>query len=540
MSWNSKRFRINDKLIAILLSLVLLLAGYLQMVVGVCGVYHDDAIYVSTAKALAHGQGYRLINFPDSPKQTKYPILYPVLLAIVWKLWPLFPDNLLFMQCLTLLIGSVAIGLCYLYLVKFGYASRKVAFFSCLLSVSSQQFIYFTTNTLSEIPFLLLVVLMLGAFESEIREPSGSRIRHYILGILLGLPFLCRSIGVVFIFVGIIIWYRNDRPIRWITLGAITVTFPWILWVLIGLRELNQDPFTGYYTNYLNWWSQFGAPFIGRVLSYNLLMILVGTVNSAMPGIHHWILSLKFTGWLVFSLFFGLIPWINTLFENRQENLLRWFLMGYLGTIFLWPWPPHRFLVPMIPFIIVNFMLGIGVMLRRLSFLPGFKGFIIGGIGILIASNLILMFYQFRVNQQTHYPQPAFSETKVSWIEYQEIFRWLIKNSQPNDVIASGIDSMMYLYTGRRAIRPFIAHPPSLFYGQGSLGTGTLKDLCKILKTYRPKYLIHTPMPGFSEEKPFSELLRKLREKYPGWLEPIYVGEDPRFIIFELNSQLEP
>lgn len=85
--WSPHKVGTYDKRIAILLSLVFLLIGSLHMVPEVCGVYHDDAIYVSTAKALAQGQRYRLINFPGSPKQTKYPILYPVILAIVWKLW---------------------------------------------------------------------------------------------------------------------------------------------------------------------------------------------------------------------------------------------------------------------------------------------------------------------------------------------------------------------------------------------------------------------------------------------------------------------
>ncbi len=78
----------RDALVAVLLTLLVLLTGGYQMVQGVCGVYHDDGIYVSTAQALAEGQGYRLINLPGSPAQSKFPILYPALLAVVWRLWP--------------------------------------------------------------------------------------------------------------------------------------------------------------------------------------------------------------------------------------------------------------------------------------------------------------------------------------------------------------------------------------------------------------------------------------------------------------------
>ena len=99
---------------AIALGGLIILLGAWQMVLGVCGVYHDDGIYVITAKALAQGAGYRLINLPNSPLQTKYPILYPALLAIIWKIWPSFPKNLVAMQGVSLCAGAASVALSYL------------------------------------------------------------------------------------------------------------------------------------------------------------------------------------------------------------------------------------------------------------------------------------------------------------------------------------------------------------------------------------------------------------------------------------------
>jgi hypothetical protein len=101
-------------MIASLLFLLVLVLGYWRMIPGVCGFFHDDAIYVITAKALAQGQGYRLIFLPHSPIQTKFPILYPALLAMVWKIWPSFPNNLFLMKWLTLVFGAATVGLSYL------------------------------------------------------------------------------------------------------------------------------------------------------------------------------------------------------------------------------------------------------------------------------------------------------------------------------------------------------------------------------------------------------------------------------------------
>ena len=62
--------------------------------------------------------------------------------------------------------------------------------------------------------------------------------------------------------------------------------------------------------------------------------------------------------------------------------------------------------------------------------------------------------------------------------------------------------------------------------------------LIRILKDYQPKYLIQTPMPGFSEEKPFAEIINETLIKYPGLLKTVFVGEDKRFLIYEIQPRL--
>ena len=58
------------------------------------GFYHDDSIYWVSARSLAMGDGYRIESLPGQPYQTKYPPLYPALLAGIWKINPQFPANL--------------------------------------------------------------------------------------------------------------------------------------------------------------------------------------------------------------------------------------------------------------------------------------------------------------------------------------------------------------------------------------------------------------------------------------------------------------
>ena len=91
------------------------------------GSYHDDGIYVVTAKALATGQGYRIISLPDAPAQTKYPPFYPWLLSLVWRARPDFPENLRPMMGLSALAAVLFLGFSYAYLVGRGHAGRGLA-----------------------------------------------------------------------------------------------------------------------------------------------------------------------------------------------------------------------------------------------------------------------------------------------------------------------------------------------------------------------------------------------------------------------------
>ena len=63
------------------------------------------------AKALATGDGFRMINMPGAPHATHFPPGYPLLLAALWKLFPSFPDNIVVFKFVNaLFLAATAIG----------------------------------------------------------------------------------------------------------------------------------------------------------------------------------------------------------------------------------------------------------------------------------------------------------------------------------------------------------------------------------------------------------------------------------------------
>ena len=79
---------------AILLGLLVGIAGVWSSNKEVLGLFHDDGIYAVVAKSLSDGVGYRLISLPTAPDQTKYPFLYSYILSWLWSLDPKFPENI--------------------------------------------------------------------------------------------------------------------------------------------------------------------------------------------------------------------------------------------------------------------------------------------------------------------------------------------------------------------------------------------------------------------------------------------------------------
>jgi hypothetical protein len=518
------------------LALLVVLAGIGRLAPGACGLFHDDGIYLSTAKSLAEGTGYRLINLPEVPVQTKYPILYPALLAVVWKLWPVFPDNLLAMKALTLLSGAATVGGTYLYLVRFDYASRILAAAAGVITATAPLFLYFAVEALSELPFALLFLAALWGLETTVRSPTVSLSRQVLLGVLLALPFLCRSIGLALLPAGLVILLRARCPVRGVVVGAMLTVAPWLAWTVAGWGGWQRDPVQGYYTDYLGWWSGTGeAGWAVRVVVQNLGALIWSVPRIGLEGIGQ-LLGQGAPGflWPALLLFLGLVMWGAVLRSLVRSRGLAIGLVAYCLVVAVWPWQPLRFLVPVLPAFLAYLLLGLAAMTRRWAGQKGL-GFAAGAaLAVVVAANLGLLGQQGGFVRQAglNLATPA----PIAWTSYEDVFAWLRTNSQEDDVIACGLDPMIYLYTGRPAFRPFVHRPLAMFYGQEGPAVGTADDLEQLLQTRGASYLVHFPLPSFAEERAFAAVVEQLRARPEGPLQLVYQGEDPRFLIFEVRS----
>src|SRR5271165_7281842 len=113
------------RLAAVLIALTLLALYVQRLMLPSAGLDQDDGVYLVTAKALATGQGYRIVSLPAPIPQTKYPILFPALLAVVWKVFPQFPDNLFLLKLVPFMAALAWFALVYRYYLGEGLVRRR-------------------------------------------------------------------------------------------------------------------------------------------------------------------------------------------------------------------------------------------------------------------------------------------------------------------------------------------------------------------------------------------------------------------------------
>ena len=522
----------KDILAALALLIVTLAAGRLFMVPLVTGVFHDDGIYVSTAKSLASHQGYRLISLPDEPSQTKYPPLYPTLLSVIWRVWPNFPANVLAMQWLTLLMSALSMGLGYYYVVTCGYFSRPVALLAALLSATSHYLLYYSSLLLSEMPFAFFLILALFSLDRFVRSDSNRLSGKVLLTVVIVLPFLTRSIGVVLIPAAIAFLYFRRRLTWMVGIGPVLIVAAWFAWTF---HSRESTPVVYYYTSYWDWWRDFtGIRVQMRVILFNLVNVAYGIVYSGETALSRFV-SWQPRLWPLIALA-GIPAFVGLWRGLRRKDILPWTVFAYLLVVLIWPWPPLRFIVPVLGFLLCYLLGEASRLFRNLSPSAGKKALFVSASVLLILGNLWQTRAVASFNHKTHYPTTvSYWQSPANWSSFTDVFSWIGSHTRPTDIVASYFDSMVFLYTGRQAFRPLVVAPASPYYGI-TCQPVTADDLLRTLKGNRGRYVLCTPFDRFNDESSLTAMMNEVRRTHPKAVSTAYVGKDQRFRVFRIRG----
>ncbi|MBY0232650.1 MAG: glycosyltransferase family 39 protein [Gemmataceae bacterium] len=524
----------SDLPACLFLALVAALAGCARAHWPSAGHRHDDGVYLGTARALAEGRGYVLGDLPGTPPQTKYPPLYPALLAGLWKLDPAFPDNLPLLKSFTLLCAAAFVALSHLFLVRFGYLSRAASFGACLLAATAPYFADYATALTSEMLFGLLCLALLWRLDALRETPRPSFASDALTGLLLGLPFLCRSIGGVFLPLGVLFLRGHGRSwVRPSIIAALLIA-PWIAWTRTSAFAQQADPIEGYYTDYLGWYVSFGPPALARVVGLNAVMLSANVARRPLEGVGTLLRQVGPAAEAVPMLFVGMIGLAALGERARRGEALPLILLGYLLVVLVWPWEPSRFLLPFLP-AIAGFVLAglwqiaaprLGETRTRLA------GVLVVAVGVL-GNSIDLGLRCWHVHAHSC-PTGDDGKECGTWTDAREVIDWLEAHAAPDDLIASGSDALLGLHTRRKAFYPIICSPLSYIYGMEA--DAPFDASLAGLRRHQPRWLATTA--GVHGEKEFDAWVARLRAAFPANVKRVFAGTDPRFAVYEISYPL--
>ena len=193
---------------------------------------------------------------------------------------------------------------------------------------------------------------------------------------------------------------------------------------------------------------------------------------------------------------------------RRQNVFFNSFMLFYTVLILSWPWHPARYLMPLLPILLLSLFQGVqaATAIIRPHATKAWSAAIVPfairiPIGIVVLSITVWLWSYMQVDRTNHLALWAGFRASYGWSGFDETFSWIKQNTRRHDVLATAYDPMYYLYTGRKAIRPWIHRPETYFYPYGNAkpDLGSVEDIRESLNKLGVRFLIVNPLEGYSE-----------------------------------------
>jgi hypothetical protein len=515
------------------------------------GFYHDDALYVVTAKSLATGQGYRIISLPYEPAETKYPPLYPFLLSLIWRASPIFPENIPRLMALSAVAMLAFLSLVWLYLVDRRYAAGWVALTAIAAAALNWRTVVLATATLSEALYAALSVGVLWLAEARAGTRPG-RFPRLVLGIGMGLLVLTRTSGIALL-VAVFVWHLIRRQTsKWLlSFGvASAIVLSWGLWV--RANRTDSENFTAaYYTSYWRDWSDSlksagsaengnvaaVASLVGnqafRLMAVSLPVVCLGLDYRWYDGKDS---TLVAVGLLLLVATTALLVAGFVKQCKRSVRLLHLYILCYLGLHLVWPYTAHdRFLMPLLPFLIV-FLLGamtsVPLLVRKGAARPSTLSSWTrsAAVGLLVTGIVLFALWQHasglhRVLGSARHGYSAQAS------EDDEIARWIREHTGASDVLIGYRDPDCYLRTGRRMVR-------SSFVMQGTGSKGRAQMLFRLIRENHARFLVRRSGDFDQDAQPEAQRnsLGAILSEYPENFIPVFQTSSGRGVVYRISA----
>lgn len=385
------------------------------------GSFHDDAIYLETARNLATNQSYTIGSLPWTPAQTKYPPLYPLYLSIAWRLTPELASAL-----------PIAMFLNWLWLPiwLFGLRRLGVPLAIPILIALHPEVQLAATRLMSDLMFAALVTWSLAWAQPAVPIVAYLT-RTAALPLIAGMALAD-------------MWARQYRK-AFIQLAVAAIPIVgWASWVATH-RHPASTAVERYYTDYFAYqlemvpWAQLPTHL------YQQLDPFFAALSQMVLLNHGWVMLNRLAA-------IAIVSGIVRLMRSGQHRAYGCY--GLLASLMMLAWyfpPDTRALLPLLPLILLGFAAESMAFARVLQGAWAKRGadrvFAVA-IGLACAALPLVM-----ISHAQSHGNEVFVMERRFLADTRQAYQWIATHTPPHATFFTVDDPVFTLYTGRKAVR---------------------------------------------------------------------------------------
>jgi hypothetical protein len=444
-----------------LLVLILLPSAYLCMKArdgAQLGFFQDDGLYLTGAKSLVENGTYTIPSLPAQPYQTKYPPLYPILLAAIWKLRPSFPANLKWFVLLDWCLWVAFLGMAFT-VFRSWKLNCAAQWGGLAVLASNAGCLFLTMHFMSEALFSSFLIGALLLAEHASRNTRRPNTIALCAAFCAACAFLTKTaalpiaLTVPFAF---LMRRQYTRALSFIAV-VVPVIMAWVLWTATHRRP-SSDPVLLYYTDYFGFY-RFNVSIseLPAIVTHNIGFFLrsVAGIVPAVPGLEP--LAIISTGACILGT-------VRLLMDTKAYHVAC-FLVCYMLQVLAWNFSPNlRFLYPMLPFLVAGFTYEachIVALIRR-SLPPRFATGITSGNWRWILCCVAVGTYAVVSKTAIERNLAQLKQYREATSAKRAAYAWVTEHLPACATFAVYDDPSLYLYTGRHGIRNEVLTRPYL------------------------------------------------------------------------------
>ena len=511
------------------------------------GETYDDTFYVTAGKSLATGEGYRNINLPEATAQILVPPFYPLLLSLIWRVYPRFPDNLTWMMLLSVLAMLGFLWLTWRYLVKEQYETHWQAAAVVTLAALNWRMMSLATSIISDVVFAFLTVAALHLAERYEKE-RGAWIT-VASGGAAGLVVLTRTSGLVLL-AAVAFYYILRRKWRKallpIGVGVVFVA-GWLGWCYLNTTGGEG---VAHYASYLrginvtlgklqalNQTSTLAAQL--KIIETNAVGLILVWAPLQSLGLRSNIPAFLLIPIILLFLVLAVAGFIRG--ARKRIRLLHVYFLFYLALHVVVPSHSYeRYLIPIVPFFLYFVIGELSTLFSTLKgeLITSASVFTKAVSAVVVLAIVAVVSPALYSNARGIYLTLTAKRQTVAASEDAHTVDWIKRNTDPSDVLVCFSDMKYYLLTGRKAVRSVpVPILDITVYQNFEPDPRDLVDVfLGIVGENRGRYFVNDPTDFKVQAPAYGKSVEEYVEQHPAEFVPVFQSPEGRIKVYRIEA----